>query len=562
VEVPVRHSAKLGWIIVPLIILLFAGDGHTQQAGQSGGIGGGMGQGQSQSRDQAPDRKPTQHAIRVTSKMVQLSVIVHDKDGNPVAGLRKEDFKLYDEGQEQKIAFFSEQSNILRAQNATTADQPIAQHSFSNHYTEDGSFSGSVTVILLDKLNTWAWDMNRSLHPGLMMNDMPVTMREVMKFLRHVQPQDRVALFGLSDKLYGLRDFTNDPDLLLTAVGAEPENGASAANGWMDALGPNQQVLDPDYRMGKTVAAFRDLSKKLSGIPGRKNLVWVTAGLESRAAGGQVGNRSFMPQIATAIRALADANIAVYPVDARGLVGPNLASISGSMAPRRAEFDTMLDFAEGTGGRALYNTNDIAGSIRKSIDDARVSYLLGYYPSNDKWEGDFRELKVKVNRSGMDVRARKGYYAIPDSSATTEQASAQLDEAIRSSLDSSELKLEVSVEPVNVADPRQLKVQTKLDPTQLHMEEHSGAWTDKLDVAWAEYDSNGVSLGTVTQSISVKLSQECRKSIAREGIIFTETVDVQRGAVEARLAVRDAGSGAIGSVNIPLTRLFAGAVKP
>ena len=558
-----RHSLKPKWIVIAALILAFAGDGLTQQAGQSGGTGGGMGQGQSQSRDQAPNKGPTQPAIRVTSKMVELSVIVHDKDGNPVAGLKKEDFKLYDQGQLQKIASFSEQSNILRTQIAAADDPPNTQHSFSNHYTEDASFSGSVTVILLDKLNTWAWDMNRTLHPGFMMNDMPITMTEVKKFLKQVQPQDRVALFGLSDKLYSLRDFTNDPDLLLTAVGAEPENGASAAGGWMDALGPNQQVLDPDYRIGKTVAAFRDLSKKLSGIPGRKNLVWVTAGLENRAAGGQAGNRSFMPQIATAIRALADANIAVYPVDARGLVGPNLANIrGGSLAPRRAEFDTMLDFAEGTGGRALYNTNDISGSIRRSIDDARVSYLLGYYPSNDKWDGDFRELKVKVDRSGMDVRARKGYYAIPDSTATTEQASAQLDEAIRSSLDSSELKLEVNVEPVNVSDPRQLKVQTKLDPAQLRMEEHSGIWTDKLDVAWAEYDSEGRSLGTVTQSISVKLSPERRKTIAREGIIFSETVDVRDGAVEARMAVRDGGSGAIGSVNIPLTRLFANAATP
>jgi hypothetical protein len=113
------------------------------------------------------------------------------------------------------------------------------------------------------------------------------------------------------------------------------------------------------------------------------------------------------------------------------------------------------------------------------------------------------------------------------------------------------------VEPVNVADPRQLKVQTKLDPAQLHMEEHSGIWTDKLDVAWAEYDSEGRSLGTVTQSISVKLSPERRKTIAREGIVFSETVDVKSGAVEARMAVRDGGSGAIGSVNIPLTRLYA-----
>jgi hypothetical protein len=265
----------------------------------------------------------------------------------------------------------------------------------------------------------------------------------------------------------------------------------------------------------------------------------------------------FRTEIAASIRALADANIAVYPVDARGLVGPNMLRMTQSLAPRRQEFDTMLNFAEGTGGRALYNTNDIAGSIRKSIDDSRVSYLLGYYPSNEQWDGAFRELKVKVSRPGVEVRARNGYYAVPDTTVTTAQREAQLDDAIRSSLDSSELRLELTVDPVETANPHQLKVRTKLDPTQLHMEENGGVWTDKLDVAWAEYDSTGRSLGTVTQSINVKLSEQRRELIAREGIVFSETVDVRDGAVEARMAVRDAGSGAIGSVNIPLTRLFA-----
>ena len=77
------------------------------------------------------------------------------------------------------------------------------------------------------------------------------------------------------------------------------------------------------------------------------------------------------------------------------------------------------------------------------------------------------------------------------------------------------------------------------------MEENGGVWTDKLDIAWAEYDATGQSLGSVTQSISVKLSQQRREAIAREGITFSETVDVKIGAVEARMAVRDAGSGAI-----------------
>jgi len=557
-----RSSTKSSWIILLLFIVVFTSDGLTQQAGQSsGGLGAsqGMGGNQNQSRNQDPSfRPPTQPAIRVTSKMVQVSVIVHDKDGNPVSGLKKEDFKLYDQGQLQKVAFFSEQANILHTKAVVIGDSPKTEHAFSNRNEEDNSDAGAVTAILLDKLNTWAWDRNNKLHSNMPMNDMPIAMTEVTKFLRQVQPQDRIALYGLSDKLYTLRDFTNDADLLLTAIGAEPtSDNHKAAEAWMQTLGLSDVGENTlGHRLDETAAGFNAIAKHLAGIPGRKNLIWVTAGLVIPSNGAAMMTR-FGTEMAASIRALADANIAVYPVDARGLVGPNMQPyLRGSLNPRREEFDTMLSFAEGTGGRALYNTNDIAGSIRKSIDDSRVSYLLGYYPSNDEWDGGFRELRVKVDRSGMDVRARKGYYAVPDTTVTAAQRNAQLDEAIRSSLDSSELGLEVTVDPVDGSGMRKLKVQTKLDPAQLRMEENSGVWTDKLDVAWAEYDAAGNSLGTVTQSISVKLGKERRETIAREGIIFSETVDLRDGAVEARLAVRDGGSGAIGSVNIPLGRMF------
>jgi VWFA-related protein len=558
-----RRSTQSSWIVLLLFIVVFASDGLTQQASRSGGTGGGMGQSQSQSQSQDQYGPRTQPAIRVTSKMVQVSVIVNDKDGNPVSGLKKEDFRIYDQGKLQNVAFFSEQANILRTKTIAAGDLPGGRHAYTNRGAEDAASSGSVTAILLDKLNTWAWDMNKALHNGVPMNDMPIAMTEVAKFLHTVQPQDQVALYGLSDKLYTLRDFTNDVDLLLTAMGAEPEDRDRKATGaWMEALGPRRDVLDPEYRAVETAAAFRAIAKHLSGIPGRKNLLWVTAGFQGHGNGGREGVRSFEGEIATAIRALADANIAVYPVDARGLIGPNMLNMKQSLAPRRAEFDTMNNFAEGTGGRALYNTNDIAGSIRKSIDDSRVSYLLGYYPSNDQWDGGFRELKVKVSRPGVEVRARNGYYAVPDTSVSTAQREAQLVDAIQSSLDSSELGLEVTVDPVETANPHQLKVRTKLDPTQLHMEENGGVWTDKLDVAWAEYDATGHSLGSVTQSISVKLSRQRREAIAREGITFSETVDVKSDAVEARVAVRDGGSGAIGSVNIPLMRMFSAGVTP
>ena len=126
----------------------------------------------------------------------------------------------------------------------------------------------------------------------------------------------------------------------------------------METLGARQDVRGAEYRADETVAALKAIAKHLSGIPGRKNLVWVSASLQSQT-GGRAGIRSFQEEIVTAIRTLADAIIAVYPVDARGLVGPNMQiGLRGSLAhqkkkkkkSRREEFDTMLNFAEGNWG--------------------------------------------------------------------------------------------------------------------------------------------------------------------------------------------------------------------
>ena len=121
---------------------------------------------------------------------------------------------------------------------------------------------------------------------------------------------------------------------------------------------------------------------------------------------------TFKDQIDAAARALNDANVAVYPVDARGLNPPPKG------APPQGDFDTMNEIADRTGGRAFYNTNDIAGSVREAIDDSRVTYVLGYYPDHGEWNGKFREIKIKVNRPGVEVRYRRGYFAVTDAPAT------------------------------------------------------------------------------------------------------------------------------------------------
>src|SRR5262249_33083627 len=140
--------------------------------------------------------------------------------------------------------------------------------------------------------------------------------------------------------------------------------------------------------------------------------------------------------------ALIDAQIAIYPVDARGLVpssyfdasssgrdnlGRSLsrpgrlgAAMSQESAQLQAVHGTMNDMAERTGGRAFYNRNDIDGAIRQSVRDGSTYYTLAYYPSNKKWNGKFRKIQIKVNRPGVKLRHRLGYYAV-DPQAYAEQ---------------------------------------------------------------------------------------------------------------------------------------------
>ncbi|MGH9594740.1 MAG: VWA domain-containing protein, partial [Bryobacteraceae bacterium] len=140
--------------------------------------------------------------LRVAARLVQVSVIVQDKKGQPVPGLSKSDFQIADQGQPQEIAFFSEETN------APPAAAPVslaAPNSYSNRLTEKAGVPTSVTVILLDALNT-------------QFRDMGYARLQIVKFLKQLQPQDRVALYGLSNKLYVLHDFTNDASTLLAAL--------------------------------------------------------------------------------------------------------------------------------------------------------------------------------------------------------------------------------------------------------------------------------------------------------------------------------------------------------
>jgi VWFA-related protein len=507
-------------------------------------------------------------AVRVATRMVQVNVIVHDKDGNPVTGLTKDDFTLLDQGQRQQIASFSVQTNRLTATNAA-----MPANLFSNRSAPGAGGQPPLTVIVIDAYNTYWHDMY--FRPPVHCRQCPppllgTVFSQVEEFISHMQPQDRVALYELADQLYLLKDFTSDPGELLRVL----DRGRELAE---RQSFPPSQTDNANEMAIHTMDAMHVIADRLATVPGRKNLIWLSSGYPSQRIITDI-------KMDKTAKTLGNSDLPLYAVDAHGLDapmgggggsvprggggragsgvdGPTPASgnygVGGTGGGRPGGFNQIRNLSEASGGRAFYNTNDLAGAIRRVIDDSATTYILGYYPAHDKWNGEFREIKVKVNRSGVEVRSRKGYFAIADSSSAPEREATQLSEAVRSPLESTDLGLDVNVDPVDVPGARQLKAKITIDAGQLRFQQQGKRWTDNIVEVWAEFDATGRQVAAHSQTINLAPTQDDYKRLLEKGLIFSETLSLSDDVTEVRLVVRDAGNGAIGSVNIPLTRLFA-----
>ena len=184
-------------------------------------------------------------------------------------------------------------------------------------------------------------------------------------------------------------------------------------------------------------------------------------GLDEFTVSNTQEKRTFNEEMERTARALNAANLAVYPVDARGLMGnPALDASSrgntkqggkgmGQKAMRGIQYtqDTMKNLAERTGGKAYINSNDLKGAIREAIEDSRATYTVGFYPTHNTWDGKFHELKVHTDRKGLNIRYRLGYYAFSDQPLTDKETKAAFQEALWSPLESTALGMTLRVAP-------------------------------------------------------------------------------------------------------------------
>jgi VWFA-related protein len=525
--------------------------------------------------------------LRVQTRLVLVNAVVHDKQGRPVSGLTRDDFTILDGGKDQPISFFSVESS--RSLGPPLAPLPVDE--FSNRVGKQGGVPTSVTVILLDGLNSE-------------FADQAFAREQIMKFLAALQPGERVALYTLGNHLTVIQDFTSDPAPLLEAIreyrgriSSEPGLGAnSSANEMLPAVQGTGQAAEAlaqlqagirdattrvnvfytRIRVEKTLEALESIACHLSGLPGRKSLIWVSGGFppwvgaDPRNLMSQEYN--FTDQMRRVAEALNQADVAIYPVDARGLFtnpdfnaqnrtfpapGPG-SSQGAALAALESTFDTMRTMADQTGGREFINTNDIQSSIRAAFDDASLTYTLGYYPNHGKWDGEYRLIKVLVKRPGATARYRRGYFAGTQAPIENQDAKALIAEAGQDSLEATAVGVTARLKPFKSYVGEQISLTTSIDAHDLTFEEVKERWSGSFDLWAVQCSQKGKTRGGVSKSMTLNLKEDSYQKILREGLSLSFNEKVWRGSEKLLVIVQDNPSGKVGWVNIPLREFLAG----
>ena len=334
------------------------------------------------------------------------------------------------------------------------------------------------------------------------------------------------------------------------------------------------QTYSYDRRVAITFAAMEAIANHMAGVPGRKNLIWVSGAFpltlafgKGGLAGGGQRTITYMGQMKGATAAIDRANVAVYPVDARGLM--TSASLQAAtprrpsqnaVAPTRhiptaedlvdtREVETMQLMAEWTGGRAFYNSNDIRGALKQATDDAEVTYTLGFYADEKELDGSYHELKVKVARKGSDVRYRKGYFATPLTAVDSQPATEVLRNALFSPADATAMGLTAALTP-DASRSGSFILALGMDMQNLSLAAKNDRWTDTLNFIVAQEGTTGAILDAVQNAITINVTDENREKLLKDGLAMKVAITPAPGLSQIRVAVMDQATGNVGSLRI------------
>jgi VWFA-related protein len=570
----------------------------------------------------------TTNVLHAHARLVLVDVVVSDH-GSAVHGLKRSQMHIFEDGKEQKISSFEEHTPKPAALRMLP---PLPPATFTN--VPAFRPTGTLNILLLDGLNT----------PPQNMKD---TVQQVQEYVSHSAQGNAIAVFALGGQLRLIQGFSTDISSIAQAVkaadaasrtslprntgGSNPASDTDSEMGAMLAMAPTPQARlsiahtmqqteqheqdvqaeDTSERVRATLEALQQLAHYLSAVPGRKNLIWISGSFPAALiadASETVGyqpdlqrnNHDFMELIRQTSEALAAARIAVYPIDARGLMtmpsanvdverthsvsvdaSGNLRSTPGDVhddanfrSTTQLEHGSMQQIADQTGGRAFVDTNGLKEAVARAMDDGASYYTIGYVPPNDA-DSRFRTVRVKMDASHATLSYRSGYYlsAPAESVSDTSGAKASTPMAAAVALGvptSSQILLRARVLPASdslvhsvpdasestgalttaIKGPlRRYVVDLMLDPATITLtSDPGGTHHAQFDCAVVAYDATSHRVQALDRRVRLNMTAAEYDRVLTYGLPYQVAIDLPQRPVTLRVAVYDPVTGHTGSI--------------
>jgi VWFA-related protein len=514
--------------------------------------------------------------FRVEINYVEVDAGVFDRQGRFVNDLTRDDFQVLEEGVPQEVSAFSLVNiPIERAERPLFARNPIEPDVVSNATP----FEGRVYVLVLDDLQTAPLRT-------------PLVRRAAQQFIEQAMAaNDMAAVVYTSGRGEAGQEFTSSKRLLLASV--DRFMGRKLRSTTLERLdqyqrqrsipgGPNSgqgsRIGDPlDQQRGfdarASLDALRSISEYVGGIHGRrKAIVYMSEGIDYDIY--DFNNREsttiqdgFREVIASATRA----NVSIYAIDPRGLTALADESIEASggfpddpqsnlstqsfQDELRLSHMSLRTLAEDTGGYAAINSNDFSRAWERIVADNSSYYVLGYYPKNEKRDGRFRRIEVKVRREGMEVRTRKGYTAprgkapAQTRQSPNEKTSPELRQALDSPLPLPALTLRAFAAPFKGAAPNaSVAVSIEAEGKDLVFQEKDGKFVNDLEMSVVALDAASKVRDGSRDVVNMGLKPDTQARVAQTGIRMQSRLKLPPGRYQLRMAARETGGGRVGSV--------------
>ena len=505
---------------------------------------------------------------------------VTDSKGNRVTNMEKKDFAVFEDGKRQEIAFFEH----ITTHAEVTKPVEVPAGVFTNTVEGGGN---RITIFAIDLLNST-------------IEEQRTARKEIFEFLsKSLDQQEPVCLIAIDAKgAWLIHGFTTDPKILMDALNVVKQRPSDldrpqknpeeqmykTVEGWHSKNAQRAQAgvesrlrmlqesvgfedMAANDRVRLTLQSLLDISNAFVGIPGRKSLIWATAGFpfavdnaaafEKSAALRGSNGPDLLPLYEQAWRALDQANIAVYPLDISGLVDPGYANPGmGEPLPQHVMIDghvgNMENFADVTGGKFCDRSMNAKKCFELAASDSSDYYLLGIYDKSGAEKPGWRKLSVRTARTDLKIRARSGYYL----SATKKEARTEkqlMEMALFSPFDYTGLSFSVRLTGTATGskpETKKIRFEYAIPPSAVRLSQDNGNQL-KIEFGAAARDASGKMVGGFTKVVDGKLGASQAQQVNEKGIVFKGEMELAPGEYALSFAVMDQVNENTGSVSAP-----------